>query len=113
MPALDITRCRLCDATLLRVAGEIDLATEPILRAALQPLPAEHLILDLTGVDFISAGGIRCLLDTHEQLRAAQRTLVLIESLPVHRITTVTGLRRTLHTACDRTAACALLGVGG
>ncbi|CAA9400571.1 MAG: hypothetical protein AVDCRST_MAG66-1453 [uncultured Pseudonocardia sp.] len=112
MPALDITCCHLRDVTLLGVVGEIDLATEPTLRAALQPLPDEHLIIDLTAVGFISAGGARCLLDTHDQLRAAHHTLVIIESPPVRRITTITGLHRTLQTAGDRTAARALLSAG-
>ncbi len=112
MPALDITRCQFRDVTLLGVAGEIDLATEPTLRAALQPLPDQHLILDLTAVGFISAGGVRCLLDTHDYLREAQHTLVIIESRPVRRLTRITGLHRTLRTVGDGTAARALLSAG-
>ncbi len=112
MPALDITRCRFRHATLLGVAGEIDLATEPALRAALHPLPDEHLVVDLTAVGFLSAGGLRCLLDAHDRLRASRRTLVIVESPPVRRLITVTGLDRTLHTVGDRTAARALLSAG-
>jgi anti-anti-sigma factor len=110
VPALDITRRHLRTVTLISVEGEIDLATEPTLRAALQPLPAEHLILDLTAVGFISAAGVRCLAETHDRLRRAHHTLVIIESVPVHRMTTITGLLPTLHTAPTRSAAHALLG---
>lgn len=112
MPALDITRHRSAATALIAVVGEIDLATVPALRAALRLPQAGNLILDLDAVTFISAGGLHCMLDAHGRLSTTGHSLVIIESPQVHRITTITGVHRTLLTAPTRSAAHALFGAG-
>jgi anti-anti-sigma factor len=53
------------ERTVLQVGGQIDLATRPQLEKALSaagPAPGTSLIVDLTGVQFCDAGGLRTLL---------------------------------------------------
>lgn len=62
----------------LEVSGEIDLATVPELRAALRNLPPVRvLVVDVGGVVFCSARGLRTLLETADELAAAGDGLVL------------------------------------
>jgi anti-sigma B factor antagonist len=65
----------------LRVVGEVDLATVGRLRAQLHHyLPSAHrgLVLDCTEVSFLAACGIGLLVETAEQTRAAGMALHLV-----------------------------------
>ena len=55
---------RVADRTVVRLRGEIDLATEPDLRQALEPMdPAERVTVDLSDVAFMDSSGLKALLD--------------------------------------------------
>ncbi len=63
-------RCRQIgnDVIVVSVAGELDLATAPQLRAYLVDKTASrpaHLVLDLGGVTFMASAGIRLLIEAH------------------------------------------------
>lgn len=54
----------LCDLTLVTVSGEIDICTAPALQAALSQVDdSAPVVVDLSDVTFMSAGGLGCLLD--------------------------------------------------
>ncbi|WJV50554.1 STAS domain-containing protein [Streptomyces flavofungini] len=50
------------DPALVRVRGDLDVASVPVLRAALAPLLHRQIELDLTEVSFIDSSGINALL---------------------------------------------------
>lgn len=73
----------------VRVAGEIDIANVDEFRAllwALPPTPAP-LRVDLGGVDFLSAAGVRALVAVHLRTRARGGQLVLCNPSPLVRRT--------------------------
>jgi anti-sigma B factor antagonist len=77
------------------VVGDIDLNTETQLREALARLesePAQRVVLDLSGVEFMASAGIHVLLNVNAALRSEGRTLVVAcPQLGVARILTLTG----------------------
>jgi anti-sigma B factor antagonist len=79
-----ITPARTGPVSVLTVSGEIDLASGPRLRAALDeilddPGPAATaiagIVVDLTAVTFLGSAGLAVLVDAHEH--AAQRGIAL------------------------------------
>jgi anti-anti-sigma factor len=64
MPPLTVTITREGRVCVLSVSGELDIATTPALTqqaAAALRLPAERLIIDLSGLQFIDCCGVRAL----------------------------------------------------
>jgi anti-sigma B factor antagonist len=67
-------------APLLRVIGEVDAATADIFQDALSsviPNDGTTVVVDLSDVDFMSAAGLRILLDANSRWVASGRSLVL------------------------------------
>ena len=63
-PALDVAVTREAGTVTLRVAGEVDLATSPLLEQHAErvlPHVAHSLILDFAGVDFLDSTGLSAL----------------------------------------------------
>ena len=61
--------------TVVRVTGEIDLATAPRLEDCLLELDGQPIALDFSAVTFMDASGVRVLLST--QKRAGDRAFTL------------------------------------
>ncbi len=64
MSPLNVTITREGQVCVLTVSGELDIATTPTLTqqaAAALRQPAERLIIDLSGLQFIDCGGARAL----------------------------------------------------
>jgi anti-anti-sigma factor len=64
----------------LRVVGELDLATITVLRDALRSLPdigQQRVVLDVTELEFMSAAGIRVALEAQRRLAERGGQLVL------------------------------------
>jgi anti-anti-sigma factor len=78
------------DLHVCRVAGEVDLLTVPTLVRVLDDLRDSEVaavVVDLTGVTYCAAAGVRALLEATEQARAtSQRLAVVIASLTVARV---------------------------
>jgi anti-sigma B factor antagonist len=51
----------------LRLIGELDLATGPALRAALQEIDGHDIVLDCSGLTFIDCSGLRVLIEAHHR----------------------------------------------
>jgi anti-anti-sigma factor len=71
---------RLDSAYVIRVRGEIDVATTPEVLRALSSaitIPAALVILDLGDVDFIDSIGLHALLKAHRRLRDLRRRFVI------------------------------------
>jgi anti-sigma B factor antagonist len=95
--------------TVLYVAGEIDMATAPELRAAidtaLEAAPQE-LWIDLAATEFMDSTGLHALIDAGSRLRTRNcRLAVVCPDGSVRRLLEVTGADAALQVYPDRDAA--------
>jgi anti-anti-sigma factor len=86
---------------MLRVGGEVDLATSPQLHAKLVDLvevgEAGSVVVDLTPVAFMDSTGLSVLLAAHKRARANGRRLLLVcPEGRVLRVLRLTGLDKVL-----------------
>jgi anti-sigma B factor antagonist len=86
---------------MLRVGGEVDLATAPQLRAKLVDLvevgEAGRVVVDLTPVAFMDSTGLGVLLAAHKRARAnGRRVLLVCPEGPVLRVVRLTGIDKVL-----------------
>ncbi|MBF6163441.1 STAS domain-containing protein [Streptomyces gardneri] len=99
------------DVTMLMVAGEIDVATAPRLRAQLASGPARRaavLVLDLSPVTFLAAAGLSVLVEAQAEVTRTRRRMALITRVrPVDRVIEVTGLADRFHRVRSLEAALA------
>jgi len=87
------------DRSVVCVVGEVDVYTAPQLRERLSDLVAageHHLVVDLTGVDFLDSTGLGVLVGGLNRVRGHGGSLALVCSteriLKVFRITGLTGV---------------------
>lgn len=99
----------------LRVVGEMDLVTSPVLRQRVHEAVAEgrhSLVLDLSGVLFCDSSGVGVLIATRRLLRSCQGSLRLIlpaqgavDGSHVNRVLGALGVRRLFDVYPDVDAA--------
>jgi anti-sigma B factor antagonist len=98
------------DCVVLQVIGEVDVYTAPLLREQIRELAAkgaEHVIADLSQVDFLDSTGLGALVGGLKRLREADGSLSLVIRTPrILRIFEITGLTKAL--AIQRSAADAI-----
>jgi anti-sigma B factor antagonist len=85
--------------TLVKVVGEIDIATAPLLSETLRPHLAtgETVLVDLSAVTFLSVAGLNVLVDAHRSASAGGGHLKLvIGPRCVNRVLSTTGLDTVL-----------------
>jgi anti-sigma B factor antagonist len=71
-----------CD--MIRVTGRIDSATAPQLNDAINKLMDENhykIVLDMSGVDFISSAGLRVLVNTQKSCKRYNRGELVLSSV--------------------------------
>lgn len=88
--------------------GEVDIATQPLLVAALLAAQADarHVVLDLNGTTFMDGGGSRVLRATAEHARATTGTFDVVHvTAPVMRVLALTGVDRALASVRSRRAS--------
>ena len=99
-------------STIVSVFGEIDLATAPRLAVELRDLACagtDRMIIDLSGVAFLDAAGLRVLVALHEYLQLGQRRLdVICPSAFQRRLLAITGLDDELNIHTDLEQALAM-----
>ena len=81
----------------LKVGGDIDLATVPALEAAideaLAPKPT-GLVIDLSDVEFLASAGLQALVATHNNVSQSAQFAVVANSASTSRPIQLTGLDR-------------------
>jgi len=75
-----ISRTQVADAEVLRVSGDVDLATVPLLADAVRAAAADghHLVVDLSGTSFLDCGGLHVLLEAGNAQRDAGHGFALV-----------------------------------
>jgi anti-anti-sigma factor len=87
-PALRITADADGGTAVLRLAGELDVATADLLRERIRDLlghgtEVRRLVLDLAGLEFLDVTGLGALLEAHRKLGAVGGTLALRRPRPM------------------------------
>ncbi|TDD13614.1 anti-sigma factor antagonist [Nonomuraea diastatica] len=84
------------DCAAVRVVGEIDVFTAPRMREQVLDLVAKgvvHVVVDLSGVEFLDSTGLGVLVGALKRLRTHEGSLALVMSTDrIVRIFTITGL---------------------
>jgi anti-sigma B factor antagonist len=95
--------------TVLSVAGEIDLASAPLVADAVDEAlkgGALELWLDLSSTEFMDSTGLHLLMETQTRLDSLSRRLALIcPRGPVRRVLELAGMAERLPLYDDRAAA--------
>lgn len=98
------------DATVLTVAGEVDLATAPALESAIEATlggrPAA-LIIDLLQVSFLASAGMAALVAAHQRAGSATSIVLVAEGPATSRQLKLTNLDQVfaLHPTLDAALA--------
>lgn len=86
---MDLSPRRFADALVLRPPGTLDHLTAPAFRAALEPHLAhcaadgDRVVLDFSGVPYISSAGLRVLMLASKQARAQGGAIVIAALAPL------------------------------
>jgi anti-sigma B factor antagonist/stage II sporulation protein AA (anti-sigma F factor antagonist) len=85
---VDFSQVRYADVTVVTVSGRVDHANAEQFRGGLWPLLAgagtgTKLLLDLSGLEYISSAGLRVLMLAARDVKARDGTLVVCELQPV------------------------------
>lgn len=77
---MDVAVNRLDGTTMVALSGDIDGSTAPIAQSRIleQIAPGQGVILDMTGVQYMSSAGLRMLLSTHRSAQAQNATVLLV-----------------------------------
>lgn len=97
---LQIDVKRQQDMEILRLSGELDLASAPLLQREIDSagLGATAMILDLEKLDFIDSTGLRMILAAHERAKErGQEFAVTRGSRQVQRLLAITGVGEHLR----------------
>jgi anti-sigma B factor antagonist len=88
------------DRAVVRITGELDVATAPLLRERVRELAvkgAVHVIIDMSGLVFLDSTGLGALVGCLKRLRTRDGSLTLvIGSEHILRLFHITGLVRVL-----------------
>jgi anti-sigma B factor antagonist len=102
---LEVALVPRVDGALVRVSGELTLATATQLASELAEAELSRpalLVLDLRGVRFIDSTGLAELVAAHKRSRRHRRRLIIVIAPgTVQRLLEVTGLARELETATE------------
>lgn len=103
--AITVERRSTDERAVVAVRGEVDLATAPELRSAVDAaLDSSYgdLCLDLCGTTFMDSSGLHVLFDSHARAEALQRRLTIVcPSGAVRRLLDVTGYAERFHLVDD------------
>jgi anti-sigma B factor antagonist len=86
--------------SVLSVHGEIDTVTAPELQAGVEqamPSAGQVLVVDLSGVTFLSSAGLSVLVQAHQQADEAGCEVRIVTNSNTARVFQLTGLTETLR----------------
>ncbi len=94
---LEVSVEKLEDATIVRVAGEVDVATAPELRKGLEQVPTDgtKVIVDLSDVAFLDSTGLGVLVGGWKRINGGEhpaRMALVVTRPEILRVLEITGL---------------------
>ncbi len=100
---MQITTLEYDGRTIVRAAGEVDMADSGHLTAAIvdAATPGTALIVDLSTVEFMDSAGLQGVLHANHDAKAHGTPLVLVPSPAVTRLFNLSGADRTLTLSPD------------
>jgi anti-sigma B factor antagonist len=113
---LEVLVERLAGTAIIHVAGELDLASAPVLASALAGIerPCNRLIIDVSGLRFIDSTGLRLAVTEHQRAQADGFELVIAGADDtVLRTLRIAGLDLTLPLAPDLASVLGDAGADG
>jgi anti-anti-sigma factor len=115
---LELKQARVEDVVVITVSGRVDHANADSFRAALWPHLAsctgggDRLVLDLSGLEYISSAGLRVLMLASRDVKTRDGRLVVCGLQPiVKEIFEISRFNIVFNVLADRTAALAELRV--
>jgi anti-sigma B factor antagonist len=108
---LTLHHTQIGDRTVVRVGGDVDAYTAPHLRTELFALlraGANHLVIDLDGVDFMDSSGLGVLITLRRRLSGTGGSVcVVCTREPICRIFRITSLDRAVpvHSSTEEALA--------
>src|SRR5215475_9651470 len=98
MARFDYLVVTVSDGHLVKVSGEVDLATAPQLAEVLGQFANGTLRVDLSGVTFLDSSGLRTLVRAHRDAQRAGRSMIVCGPLHplVQQTIEITGLDEVL-----------------
>jgi anti-anti-sigma factor len=102
VPQFEVSVERSGTTAIVRLAGELDIATAPALAEVLQSLepPCQRIILDVTSLEFIDSTGLRLAVIEHGRANMDGFEFVITGATgPVLKVLRLTGLDVTLPLA--------------
>ena len=97
---LQITKETVGEMLTVNIKGDLNVKTAPILEEELTTsvVGVKNLVLDFTGVEYISSAGLRVLLATEKTMRRQQGSMVLRHVNPaVKEIIRLAGFLQVMH----------------
>jgi anti-sigma B factor antagonist len=95
---LDVETTRRGDASVLTLRGEIDVYTAPRLRQSIVDLVdagAPHIVIDMTGVDFLDSTGLGVLVEGLKRVHGREGMLSIVATQEkILKIFDITGLNK-------------------
>jgi len=92
-PGLTVDVHRSPGTTRVRVRGELDIATVPIVREALDDARAPRVVLDLSELSYIDSSGVRLAFELDAAARRNGHSVAFVPGPPqVHRVFEIVGL---------------------
>lgn len=80
------------------VHGEIDAHTAPSVATALEASTLDHVVIDMSGVEFVDSSGLRVLIEAHQAAADNGGSVTLSEpSASVVRLLEISGVDGYLH----------------
>ena len=110
--ALIITEENLGTSTVVAIGGRLDGATSAQLdeRLTAAATPGARVVLDMTGLDYVSSAGLRVLLKAAKQIKAAKGRFALSGITPmVAKVFEISGFTSIFSIYADREQAAAAI----
>lgn len=111
---LDLKQTRIADVLIVTVTGRVDHANADQFRTGLWPYLAtcaaggDRLVLELSGLEYVSSAGLRVLMLASRDVKSRDGTLVVCGLQPiVKEIFEISRFNIVFHVLPDRTAALA------
>ena len=108
---LVVSEASVGEATVLRLAGQLDIDTAPVLRAAIDPLLERgtcRIVVDLADLDFCDSIGLSTFVVAHQHCAGEGGYMRLAAPKPfLLRVITTVGLRDSLPVYGSVAEACA------